>query len=298
ARVAAILAAHGAHAGATRANLRGPLYRLAIRGALATGAAHVHYLDFDRALRWAARAPRELRAVLRLGARQRVLLLGRTPKAHRSHHLPLYATEVLVNRLMAVRVARARPLGVVLALLDHLEVAGGDLLGLRDGEPEALEDAHLRSPHRERRVADHHGRELAGALHETRVRHHLGHEPHLVGALGAQALAAAEQRHAEADGDRHAARHVHHLVRGDVAERDVRIDEGGLVRGDRDVRLGHQVEREAGHHAVHGRDHGLVHQLAARRGQLADALDHGELAPAVGPGAAARGERLDVGAAG
>src|SRR5207247_7666452 len=166
----------------------------------------------------------------------------------------------------------ARPLGVVLALLDHLEVAGGDLLGLRDGEPEALEDAHLRAPHRERRVADHHGCELAGALHETRVRHHLGHEAHLVGALGAQALAAAEERHAEADGDRHAARHVHHLVRGDVAERDVRIDEGGLVRGDRDVRLGHQVEREAGHHAVHGRDHGLVHQLAARRGQLADAL--------------------------
>src|SRR5439155_2897244 len=84
ARVAAILAAHGAHAGATRANLRGPLYRLSLRGALATGAAHVHYLDLDRALRWAARAPRELRAVLRLGARHRVLVLGRTPKAHRS----------------------------------------------------------------------------------------------------------------------------------------------------------------------------------------------------------------------
>ena len=113
ARVAAILAAHGAHAGATRANLRGPLYRLSLRGALATGAAHVHYLDLDRALRWAARAPRELRAVLRLGARHRVLVLGRTPKAHRSHHLPLYATEVLVNRLMAVRVALARPLDLL-----------------------------------------------------------------------------------------------------------------------------------------------------------------------------------------
>src|SRR5439155_24301490 len=76
ARLAAILAAHRAHAGATRANLRGPLYRLSIRGALATGAARVHYLDLDRALRWAARAPRELRAVLRLGARHRVLVLG------------------------------------------------------------------------------------------------------------------------------------------------------------------------------------------------------------------------------
>src|SRR5262245_59084161 len=96
-----MLAAGGVHAGTTQANLRGPLYRLSLRGALATGAAGVHYLDLDRALRWVARAPRELRAVLRLGARHRVLVLGRTPKAHRSHHLPLYATEVLANRLLA-----------------------------------------------------------------------------------------------------------------------------------------------------------------------------------------------------
>src|SRR5438477_572573 len=91
--VAAVLAAHRVHAGTTRANLRGPLYRLAVRRALATGAARVHYLDLDRALRWVARTPRELGAALRAGARHRVLVLGRTPKAHRSHHLPLYATE-------------------------------------------------------------------------------------------------------------------------------------------------------------------------------------------------------------
>src|SRR5437867_55939 len=72
ARVAAILAAHGAHAGATRANLRGPLYRLAIRGALATGAAHVHglapevaYLEC-RGLDWET-PDRHRRAVRRLG---------------------------------------------------------------------------------------------------------------------------------------------------------------------------------------------------------------------------------------
>src|ERR687888_1092484 len=52
----------------------------------------------------------------------------------------------------ALRHERPRPLRVILALLDHLEVAGRDLLGLRDGEPEALEDAHLRAPHREGRV--------------------------------------------------------------------------------------------------------------------------------------------------
>ena len=80
---------------------------------LATGAARVHYLDLDRALRWVARAPRELGAALRLGARHRVLVLGRTPKAHRSHHLPLYATEALVNRLMTARLALARPLDLL-----------------------------------------------------------------------------------------------------------------------------------------------------------------------------------------
>ena len=112
-RVPALLAARGMLAGTTRTNLRGPLYRLAIRRALATGAARIHYLDLDRALRWVVRAPRELRAVLRLGARHGVLVLGRTPKAHRSHHLPLYATEALVNRLMTVRLALARPLDLL-----------------------------------------------------------------------------------------------------------------------------------------------------------------------------------------
>ena len=111
--VVSLLAAQGMHAGTTRTNLRGPLYRLALRRAAATGAARVHYLDFDRALRWVARAPRELRAVLRLGSRHRVLVLGRTAKAHRSHHLPLYATEALVNRLMTGRLTVARPLDLL-----------------------------------------------------------------------------------------------------------------------------------------------------------------------------------------
>src|SRR5262245_39171565 len=100
ARVQALLADAGVHAGTPRKNTRGPLYRTAVRRALAGGTAHVHYLDFDRALHWLARAPRELTAALRLGVRHRVLVLGRTPKAHRSHQLPLYATEVLACGLM------------------------------------------------------------------------------------------------------------------------------------------------------------------------------------------------------
>ncbi len=100
-RLTVFLAETGIHAGAPPQNLRGPLYRLAIRAALASGAARVHYLDLDRVLHWLRRTPRELRATLRVAVSHRVLVIGRTPKAHRSHHLPLYATEVLVNRLMA-----------------------------------------------------------------------------------------------------------------------------------------------------------------------------------------------------
>jgi hypothetical protein len=103
AHVTAHLSAAGAHAGTPGTNLRGPLYRLSIRRALASGASRVHYLDLDRALHWLRRAPRELAAVLRLASRHPLLLIGRTPKAHRSHQLPLYATEVLANRLMASR---------------------------------------------------------------------------------------------------------------------------------------------------------------------------------------------------
>jgi hypothetical protein len=102
-----LLAAAGAGAPTPRANLRGPLYRSAIRSAAESGAGRVHYLDFDRALHWLRRAPRELPAVLRLALRHRVLVLGRTSKAHRSHQLPLYATETLVNRLMAARLGLA-----------------------------------------------------------------------------------------------------------------------------------------------------------------------------------------------
>ena len=112
-RIAAILVEAGMHAGTVATNRRGPLYRLSIRAALATGAGRVHYLDLDRALHWLTRAPRELRAVLRLARRHRVLVLGRTPKAHRSHHVPLWATETLVNRLVGARLGLARPIDLL-----------------------------------------------------------------------------------------------------------------------------------------------------------------------------------------
>jgi len=102
-RIVTLLRAAGAYAGSPAANTRGPLYRLSIRRALGSGASRVHYLDFDRALRWIATAPRELPRVLHAARRVPVLLVGRTRRAHLSHHRPLHATEHVVNRLIAAR---------------------------------------------------------------------------------------------------------------------------------------------------------------------------------------------------
>ena len=106
ARVRRLLEDAGVYAGTPESNVRGPLYRMALRGALASGAARVHYLDFDRALHWLPRG-RELAALLRRASRHDVLLVGRTPAAHRSHHRPLYATEEVVLRLLAARLGLA-----------------------------------------------------------------------------------------------------------------------------------------------------------------------------------------------
>jgi hypothetical protein len=85
ARVRALLAAHGADAGAPPNNTRGPLYRLALRRAL----------DGDRALHWVARRPAELDRVLARARRGSALLLGRTPRAYASHHQALVDTEAV-----------------------------------------------------------------------------------------------------------------------------------------------------------------------------------------------------------
>jgi hypothetical protein len=106
-RIVTLLRAAGVHAGSPPANARGPLYRLSIRRALASGAGRVHYLDFDRALHWVAVAPRELAHALRMARRVPTLLIGRTRRAHLSHHRPLHATEDVVNRLLAERLGAA-----------------------------------------------------------------------------------------------------------------------------------------------------------------------------------------------
>lgn len=93
----------GMHAGTPRANLRGPLYRLALRAACARGTARVHYVDFDRAIHWLAVAPAELDALLAMECGPEPLWIGRTPRAYASHHRPLVATEAVVSGLLARR---------------------------------------------------------------------------------------------------------------------------------------------------------------------------------------------------
>ncbi len=118
ARAVTALAAADAHAGTPASDTRGPLYRLALRRALAGGTARVHYLDFDRALHWLLRTPRgrptarprvprELAAVLRIPTDRRILIVGRTPHAHRSHQRPLWITETRVNAHFASRLGIA-----------------------------------------------------------------------------------------------------------------------------------------------------------------------------------------------
>jgi hypothetical protein len=102
-RVRALLAEHGADAGSPPSNTRGPLYRRSLRTALASGAGRVHYLDFDRALHWMARRPAELAAVLGMARRRPALLIGRTPRAHASHHEALVVTEAEAAERFAAR---------------------------------------------------------------------------------------------------------------------------------------------------------------------------------------------------
>jgi hypothetical protein len=106
-RMIALLKDAGIYAGTPRVNARGPLYRLSLRAAVRPDPTRVHYLDFDRALHWIAERPRELEALIQTTARHEVVLVGRTARAHRSHHTPLVATETEANRDLATR-ARMR----------------------------------------------------------------------------------------------------------------------------------------------------------------------------------------------
>jgi len=84
-----------------RENGRGYVYRKALEAGLSSGGEYVHYCDLDRILHWISRYPSELSKILQKRFDCECLILERTTGVHRSHHAPLYYSEVPVNRVLS-----------------------------------------------------------------------------------------------------------------------------------------------------------------------------------------------------
>ncbi len=74
----------------------------------------------------------------------------------------------------------------------------------------------------------------------------------------------AEEGHPHDLAEGHAVQHERRLEHSRHAVRHVRVEEGGVVGGDEDVRLAEQVEGAPAGHAVDGGDHRLPAVVAAR----------------------------------
>lgn len=81
----------------------GLTYRDTVRRGHMAGARTLFLLDFDRALHWARTRPEELARAAKRAERHEWFIGERTPRAYRSHHLPLYKTEQEPNRIIAKR---------------------------------------------------------------------------------------------------------------------------------------------------------------------------------------------------
>ncbi|HEY6042635.1 MAG TPA: hypothetical protein VIX58_10925 [Anaerolineae bacterium] len=64
---------------------------------LDTDATHVHYIDFDRLLHWLELYPEELKNTVARVERCDCLIVGRTPRAYRTHPRALVETEAISN---------------------------------------------------------------------------------------------------------------------------------------------------------------------------------------------------------
>ncbi len=74
---------------------------LSIRMALETGADYIHYVDFDRLLRWVETQPDEWRETVRMVTRSDCLVIGRTPQAWDTHPHALRDTEAISNAVIS-----------------------------------------------------------------------------------------------------------------------------------------------------------------------------------------------------
>jgi len=76
--------------------------RAALELALSTGAEHVLFCDFDRALHWAEFHPAELAQVAALIGQYDFTVLGRSERAFASHPRTQRDTEAIINRVFAL----------------------------------------------------------------------------------------------------------------------------------------------------------------------------------------------------
>ena len=159
----------------------------------------------------------------------------------------------------------ARPLAGVLGADHALAERLGEDLRLVQRQVEALADREARAADGERGVAIDDRRDLARALEEPLVRHHLGHQAEVVRALRAEPLVAAGERDAHRDVERQHARETHHLAPRHEPDADVRVEELGALGRDGDVAGGHQVEPGAAAEPVHRGQDGLGHRPERRR---------------------------------
>ncbi len=73
----------------------------ALKAALDFSPSHIHYVDFDRLLRWVEKSPAEWQAMIEKVERCDFLLIGRSPAAYRTHPRALIETEQISNRVVS-----------------------------------------------------------------------------------------------------------------------------------------------------------------------------------------------------
>lgn len=79
---------------------------VALKSAMDFGSSHVHYIDFDRLLRWVETRPGEWRQTLDYLVRKDCLIMGRTPGAYQSHPLALQRTEEISNSVISYLIGK------------------------------------------------------------------------------------------------------------------------------------------------------------------------------------------------
>jgi hypothetical protein len=74
---------------------------VALQEALGFSAEHIHYVDFDRLLRWIETRPEEWRMAIQEVQRWDCLVIGRTVQAYTSHPRALVETEAISNAIVS-----------------------------------------------------------------------------------------------------------------------------------------------------------------------------------------------------